>query len=426
MILSSKVNEYKQINLGLERIKNFLYQAKVEYNKIKYIHITGTNGKGTTAKLLSDIFISSGYKTGLYISPHLIKINERIKVNSEDISDNNLKRIKKKYSYLLKKNKLTYFEQVTAIAFIYFCEQKVDICILETGLGGRFDATNIVNPLVSIITTVALDHTEILGDTISEIAFEKAGIIKQNVPVVCGNMPTAALKQILKVTKSKNSKPYVFNKDFYAKNLKYDWKKYTQTVFYKGIELSSNFIYSLLGQSQVYNLAVVLCTLEILGKKFKNLKLNNIKKVIKTVKFEARFDIRDFSFENKKNKLIIDGAHNIQAIDNFLELYKQSPLGNKKTDIIFAVMEEKNYKDIIREIAPITNKVYLVNVNNERAVKKDILFKYFAKYINKKNIIRCSIKNCFKKIEDNKTILCIGSFFLAGNIIKFIEDNKND
>lgn len=425
MIFSSKFNEYKQINLGLDRIKSVLYQASIEYNKIKYIHIAGTNGKGTTAKLLSDIFISSGYKTGLYISPHLIKINERIKINSKDISDNTLKEIKRKYYYLFKKHNLTYFEQITAIAFIYFCEQKVDICILETGLGGRFDATNIINPLVSIITTVALDHTEILGNTISKIAFEKAGIIKQNVPVVCGNMPNAALKQILTVAKNKSSKTYIFNKDFYAKNLNYDWGKYTQTVFYKGIRLSSNFVYSLLGQSQIYNFAVVLCVFEILKEKFKNLKLNKIKKIFETVKFEARFDIRDFSCNGKKIKLIIDGAHNIQAINNFLQLYKQSPLKNKKQNVIFAVMEEKNYKNIIKKIASIANKVYLVNIDNERAVKQDILFEYFAKYIRKENIIKGSIKNCFKKLKNNETVLCIGSFFLAGNIIKFIEDNKN-
>ncbi len=423
MILSSKVNEYKQINLGLERIKRFLYQANIKYNKIKYIHVAGTNGKGTTAKLLSDIFISSGYKTGLYISPHLIKINERIKVDSKDISDNNLKRIEKKYSYLFRKNKLTYFEQITAIAFIYFCEQKVDICVLETGLGGRFDATNIVNPLVSIITTVALDHTEILGDTIPKIAFEKAGIIKQNVPVVCGNMPNAALNQILKVAKNKRTKTYIFNKDFYAKNLKYNWKKWTQTVAYNGIKLNSEFVLSLLGQSQVYNSAIVLCVFELLKKDFKNLKLSNIRKVFKTVKFEARFDIRNFNFNGKKINLIIDGAHNTQAIDNFLQLYKQSPLSNKKQDIIFAVMEEKNYKNIIEKIAQITNKVYLVNIDNKRAVKADVLFKYFAKYISKANIIKCSIRNCFKKLNDGKTVLCIGSFFLAGNILKFIKEN---
>ena len=426
MILSSKVNEYKQINLGLERIKSCLCQANIEYNKIKYIHIAGTNGKGTTAKLLSDIFIRSGYKTGLYLSPHLIKINERIKVNSKDISDNSLERIEKKYSYLFRKNKLTYFEQITAIAFIYFCEQKVDICILETGLGGRFDATNIINPLLSIITTVALDHTEILGDTIPKIAFEKAGIIKQNVPVICGNMPNAALNKILKIAKSKSSKTYIFNKDFYAKSLKYNWKKYTQTIVYSGIRLNSKFVFSLLGQSQVYNLATVLCAFEILRKKFKNLKLNNIKQVFKTIKFEARFDIRKFNFNGKKINLIIDGAHNIQAIDNFLQLYKQSPLSDKKQDIIFAVMEEKNYRNIIEKIARIINKVYLVNINNKRAVKTDILFKLFAKYISKENIIKCNIKSCFKKLNDGKTVLCIGSFFLAGNILKFIKENKND
>ena len=426
MIFSSKVNEYKQINLGLERIKNFLCQANIKYNKIKYIHIAGTNGKGTTAKLLSDIFISSGYKTGLYTSPHLIKINERIKINSKDISDNSLKRIEKKYSYLFKKNKLTYFEQITAVAFIYFCEQKVDICILETGLGGRFDATNIINPLVSIITTVALDHTEILGNTIPEIAFEKAGIIKQNVPVIFGNMPNAALKQILKVAKNKSSKTYIFNKDFYAANLKYNWEDCTQVVAYNGIKINSKFVFSLLGQSQVYNLATVLCVFETLRKKFKKLKLSNIKKVFKTAKFEARFDIRKFNFNGKEINLIIDGAHNIQAINNFLQLYKQSPLKNKKQNIIFAVMEEKNYQNIIEKIAHITNKVYLVNVDNKRAVKTDILFKYFAKYISKKNIIKCSIKNCFKKLNNRETVLCLGSFFLAGNILKFIKENKNE
>ena len=422
MSFSSKINEYKQMDLELDRIKNFLFEANIDYNKIKYIHVAGTNGKGTTAKLLSDIFTDAGYKTGLYISPHLIKINERIKVNSKDISDNSLKRIEKKYSCLFKKHKLTYFEYITAIAFIYFYEQKVEICILETGLGGRLDATNIINPLVSIITTISLDHTEILGNTISEIAFEKAGIIKQNVPVVCGNMPSMALKQILKVAKSKNSQIYLFNKNFSATNLKYDWKNLTQTVLYNGINLNSKFVFSLLGQSQVYNLAIVVCVYELLKKNFKRLKLVNIKKRLRTVKFEARFDVRKLKFGKKNVNVIIDGAHNIQAIDNFLQLYKQSPYGLKKRDFIFAIMEEKNYRQIIKKLSPVVNRVYLVKVNNSRAVKENILFKDFAKYIKKENIIKCSIKNCFKELKDNDTIFCVGSFFLAGSIINFIKD----
>ena len=425
MSFSKKVNEYKEMDLGLDRIKNFLSQAKVKYENIKYIHIAGTNGKGTTAKLLSDIFTSAGYKTGLYTSPHLVKINERIKVNSKDISDTDFKRIEKKYSYLLKKNKLTYFEYITAIAFIYFCEKKVDICILETGLGGRFDATNTVTPLVSVITTVALDHTEILGNTISKIAFEKAGIIKKDVPVVCGNMPKTALNKILKVAKEKNSKAYIFNKDFGCKHLKYNWQKFTQTVLYNGIKIKSELVYSLLGQSQVYNLATVLCVCEILNKTFKNIKLSLIKKVVKSVKFEARFDIRKFNFNGKQIKVIIDGAHNIQATDNFIQLYKQSPYGKNKCNLIFAIMQEKKYEDVVKKVSSIAKKVYLVTIDNERAVKEDILFDIFKKTIKEENIVKCSIKNCFKYIKDGETIFCLGSFFLAGNIIKFIEENEN-
>lgn len=420
-----KTNEYKDMDLNLDRIKNFLVQAKIGYDKLKYIHIAGTNGKGTTAKLLSDIFTNAGYKTGLYTSPHLVKINERIKVNSKDIPDTDFKRIEKKYSCLLKKNKLTYFEYITAIAFVYFCEQKVDICILETGLGGRFDATNIVKPLVSIITTVALDHTEILGNTISKIAFEKAGIIKQNVPVVCGNMPKTALNKILKVAKEKSSKAYIFNKDFGCRSLKYNWKNFTQNVLYNGIKIKSEFVYSLLGQSQVYNLATVLCVCEILKNTFKNIKLSLIKKVVKSVKFEARFDIRKFKFNDKNITVIIDGAHNIQATDNFIKLYKQSPYGKSKCNLIFAIMREKKYEDVVKKISSVAKKVYLVNVDNQRAVKEDVLFKIFKKKLKEENIVKCNIKNCFKYIKDGETVFCAGSFFLAGNIIKFIEEEEN-
>ena len=172
MISVEAGQEYKTMSLGLNRIKNFLSDLKVEYDKLKYIHIAGTNGKGSTAKILADILVKSGYKTGLYTSPHLIKINERIQINSSFIGDKELTILDKKYGALSKKYKLTYFEYITALAFIYFVKNKTDIVVLETGLGGRFDATNIVTPLVSLITSINLDHTEVLGKTLKEIAFE--------------------------------------------------------------------------------------------------------------------------------------------------------------------------------------------------------------------------------------------------------------
>ena len=174
MISVESGKEYKTMVLGLDRIKKFLFDIGIEYNRIKYIHIAGTNGKGSTAKTISEILISSRYKTGLYTSPHLIKINERIQINSLPITDKQLKSLDKKYSGISKKYKLTYFEYITALAFIYFVRNKVDVAVLETGLGGRLDATNIVTPLVSVITSIDFDHTEILGNTLKKIAFEKA------------------------------------------------------------------------------------------------------------------------------------------------------------------------------------------------------------------------------------------------------------
>ena len=234
-------------------------------------------------------------------------------------------------------------------------------------------------------------------------------------------MPKVALNKILKIAKNTNSKVYSFGKNFTCKNVNYNWKSFKQTVLYNGINLNCNFILSLLGQSQVYNSATVLCVCEILKKTYKNIKLSLIKNVFKTIKFDARFDIRKLKFNGKKFNLILDGAHNIQAIDNFIHLYKQSPYRKNKCNIIFTIMQEKKYEYVVKKISSIAKKVYLVKTNNNRAVDERILFKLFAKFIKKENIIKCSIKDCFKNLKNNDTVFCIGSFFLAGNIIKFIE-----
>ena len=425
MISIEAGKEYKTMLLGLDRIKNFLSALNISYEKLKYIHIAGTNGKGSTAKTISDILISSGYKTGLYTSPHLIKINERIRINSLPISDKKLKVLDKKYSIASKKYKLTYFEYITALAFIYFVENKVDIAVLETGLGGRFDATNIITPLVSVITSIDFDHTEVLGNTIKKIAFEKAGIIKPNVPVVCGNMQKSAFTVIKKVAKENKAQTYIFNKDFTAKNISYNWKKFTQKISYCGLNKDLILNFSLLGQSQVYNLATVLCVCEILSKTLKKIKVGIIKKVCKNIIWTARFDYRKFKINGNKCSFIIDGAHNIQAIENFLSLYKKSPFYNKKTKLLFTVMKEKDFKTVIKKVANNFYNVSLLKIENSRAVDINILKKEFSKYIDKENIyIYNSTKQFFNDIKDNDVYICLGSFYLAGTILKFIEDTN--
>lgn len=424
MISSDLGQEYKTMSLGLDRIKNFLSDQNIEYDRLKYIHIAGTNGKGSTAKMLSTILENCGYKTGLYTSPHLVKINERIQINSEYISDKELKSIEKKYDKDFKKYRLTYFERITAIAFIYFVKKKTDVVILETGLGGRYDATNVVTPLVSVITSIGLDHTEILGKTLQKIAFEKAGIIKKSVPVVCGNIPASALKEIYKVARKNSSDVFVFGRDFDAKLIGYSKLFNCSTV--QLFNLQTDFLkISLLGQSQVVNSAVVLKVCELLKEKLNKISFNIVKKSLKNIKWPARFDIKKIKIKNRKYSFIIDGGHNVQAVENFLELYKRSPFYKNKNKLCFAIMQEKNYKKVIKMIACEFKNISLVKLDNSRVVDTKVLKKEFSKYIDNKNIHICDdISKVFDDVKNGETVVCLGSFFLAGQFIKYIEETK--
>ncbi|MBQ3834690.1 MAG: bifunctional folylpolyglutamate synthase/dihydrofolate synthase [Elusimicrobia bacterium] len=419
--------EYKTMSLSLDRIKRFLSCNNIEYKRLKYIHIAGTNGKGSTAKMLATIFKDCGYKTGLYTSPHLIKINERIQINSECISDRDFNAIEKKYDKSFRKYKLTYFEKVTAIAFIYFVKKKADIVVLETGLGGRYDATNIITPLVSVITSVGLDHTEVLGKTLSKIAFEKAGIIKKQVHVVCGNIPRAALIQITEVAKDKKAQVFVFGKDFNSELIKYDWKTNSQRIVYSGQCVKREFFkVGLLGESQIYNTAVVIKVCELLKGFLNKIRFSVVKKSLRNIKFPARFDIRKIKIKNKKGSLIIDGGHNVQAVENFLRLYKQSPFYKKSNKLCFAIMQEKDYKKVVKILSGEFTNISLIKLDNSRAVDVSILKKEFLKHSFKKIDVLNDVSEIFENIKNNKTIIVLGSFFLAGRILQFIKGIKNE
>ena len=180
--------EFHGIKPGLARITKILNLLGNPHKKIKTIHIAGTNGKGSTAIILSEILKAHSLKVGLYTSPHLFRLNERFRINGEEISDKKLEDLLKRLKEVIKDFPVTYFEITTALAFLLFFEEKVDIAVIECGLGGRLDATNVIKPEVSIITTVGRDHTKYLGDTLEKIAFEKAGIMKREVPCVLGEI----------------------------------------------------------------------------------------------------------------------------------------------------------------------------------------------------------------------------------------------
>ncbi|MDR0956338.1 MAG: bifunctional folylpolyglutamate synthase/dihydrofolate synthase [Endomicrobium sp.] len=401
----------------LLRIEKFLKRVGNLQNKVKAIHISGTNGKGSTATFISEILKVRGYKTALYTSPHLVSINERIKINSKKISLKVFDNLFKKYLRMAVKCELSYFEYLTGLAFIYFVEQKVDIAVIEVGLGGRFDATNIINdPLVCVVTSIAKEHQEILGNTIAKIAFEKAEIIKKNVDVVCGKLPRSAID----IIKNKSNNLYLYNKNFKIINnrvniLSQKFDYISDNMKLKDVEIK------LLGNHQLINASIAICIADILNKKGYCLTEFDIKRGLKVSVLPARFDVRNVTINNKKFKLILDGAHNIQSLNVFIDTFKQFGFANINKIFIFAVMNDKKYKSMIKKIVPFVKKVILPKISNNRAVSPKLLEKEFLKYISKSKIhIVDSVMDACNIIDDGETVVSIGSFYLAGEILKII------
>ncbi|MDR2860592.1 MAG: bifunctional folylpolyglutamate synthase/dihydrofolate synthase [Elusimicrobiota bacterium] len=410
------MKEYEGMKPGLSRIKKFLQSVGNPQDSFKCVQIAGTNGKGSTAVFLSSILKEHGYKTGLYTSPHLIDITERIKIDGKDISQTKLSSILQKYFEKAKEYKLSYFEYLTAAAFIYFCAEEIDIAVLETGLGGRFDATNIVkNVLASIITGISFDHKEILGNTLSEIAYEKAGILKKKAFAISAPLAKPAFEQILK-----KSKPYVFGKDFNALNIHRD--KEFQYFDYCGINIKLDKLkIAMRGSHQIQNCCLAICCAELLlGLK---LEREALIEAVSNAKWDARFDIRKVLIKDKQIELIIDGAHNEEGIKSFIKTWQDNSYALGKKTFIFAMMKEKNYSKIIKIISPFASKIILPALDNQRAVKTSVLKKEFSKSLKAENIIETdNIESVFKYIKNNEKTAVIGSLYLAGGVLKFLNE----
>jgi dihydrofolate synthase/folylpolyglutamate synthase len=413
-----KLKEYEDMTPGLSRMKGFFESIGNPQDKIKTIHIAGTNGKGSTAVFISEILQAKKYKTALYTSPHLVSITERIKINGKNISLKVFDKLSKKYLEKAVKYKLSYFEYLTALAFIYFVKQKVDIVVLETGLGGRFDATNITKkPLVCVITSIAKEHQEILGDTIEEIAYEKAGIIKEGAYVVCGKLT----KEAVSVIKSRSKSLYLYGKDFKAFNSKV--YKLGQTFDYIGVNKKIKAIdIKLLGRHQIVNASVAVCVAELLNKKEYGLNETSIKTGLRNAVWPGRFDIRKVNTNNKEIEMIIDGAHNVQGLSAFIETFKQFDFAKKQRVFVFAVMKEKKYKCMVKKIASFANKIILPYIRNDRAVSPEVLRAEFSKYIARNRIyIADSVKSACDMIEDGEMTVSVGSLCLAGEVLQHIK-----
>jgi len=357
---------------------------------LKCVHLAGTNGKGSTAHMLAAILQQAKYKVGIFTSPHLTDFRERIKINGVLIPKKTVIEFVNNYKAAFEKEKPSFFEWTTALTFYYFKQQKVDIAIIETGLGGRLDSTNIISPLLSIITTIDKDHQHILGDTIEEIAFEKAGIIKENIPVVLGQqINSKALNEITKVAENKNSRVYVADRS----NLKSDLK----------------------GSYQQYNCDIACKAISLLKNQFKitahDLKAGLLS-VSKSTQLRGRWEII-----NKEPLVIADIGHNLQAFKMIADELKTH--SNKNIFFILGISDDKNIAQMLSVLPKDINYI-VTQPSTARAISTNEL-KNKMKNFNSVLEIQGS-NNAFisaKELANSDDLIFIGgSAFLVAEILQ--------
>ena len=386
-ILTSK-NKF-HINLGLARTLEALEKLGNPQNDIDFIHVAGTNGKGSVCALLNEIlctyFLNTDVKIGLFTSPHLFSYCGRIKVNNENISQDELDKYIKIASD--SQDELTEFEILTVAAFLYFKDKNVEYVVLEVGLGGKFDSTNVIkNTLCSVITTIDYDHTARLGNTIEEIAYQKAGIIKQNCPVVigCDNLGLDVVKK--------------YASDFNAPL--YEVKSLAKPSFSSILIDNKEYDFSLLGDYQTKNLALALETLEHLPFKVSE---ETLKIALKNVRWKFRLEY------DKEKKLLIDGAHNpsgIKALREFLNKYFPD---DKKT-FIFGCLNNKDYENMLNELILPDDEFYFYEFDYPNALK-------FEQLPNKIKARAKRVLNPFEILESRKNLKIVcGSLYMLGKL----------
>jgi dihydrofolate synthase/folylpolyglutamate synthase len=415
--------EYTGMKPGLGRMCRFLAATGDPQERFAVAHIAGTNGKGATARMLSLILENAGYRTGLYISPHLVRINERIQINSRTISDRELDRLVKKYSKIAEKSSLTFFEFMTGLAFHYFAQEGVDIAVLETGLGGKYDATNVVKkPKISIITDIDFDHRQFLGNRLAAIAGEKAGIIKQGCPVISGVERPAAARVVKREALGKDSPFYEINRDFTYSSHKTVWKKGYQQVSYNGLDKQWQIHLPLLGDHQAKNCSLVLAASEVLERQGFALPSKTLQTALKAVRWPGRFDVRRVRHGKKQNTYILDGAHNPGAIKRFVRTWDESPFSKRKMTLVFGVLGDKDYRTIVKELAPRTGKVILTPVSSPRALSVKDMMSVWRKYLPA-NAIACadSFKDALKKTGNEAIVAVTGSLYLVSEALKELD-----
>ncbi len=354
------------VKLGLENIATLLLALGNPQNRFLSVHVAGTNGKGSVSAMLAGILRAHGLKAGLYTSPHLARVEERVRVDGKTIAPARFRglvtRLKGVIDGLMAEGRLvyhpTYFEVLTALAFLQFAEREVDVAVLEVGMGGRFDATNVVRPLVSVITTIAKDHEEHLGATLEKIAFEKAGIVKPRVPTVCGVSGGPALRVIRRAARERRA-PLV---EVFGKGRAFETERVRDgyRFVYTGEKGRYAYTPGLAGRHQGANAAVAIATAEVLSRIWKPLDKRKVIGAVRETRWEGRLEtIR------RRPLVLLDGAHNPEGAEALAAHLKD--VVRRPVVLVFAAMKDKDLRAMTRVLFPLSSAVVLTRVPYKRS-----------------------------------------------------------
>ncbi len=408
------------IKYDLKNIKSLLIYLNNPQNSFKSIHVAGTNGKGSVSSIINSFLIEKGFRSGLYTSPHITDFRERILVDGKFITKKFIVEFVSRLYGEIEKIKPSFFEVTTAMAFEYFRYKKTDYAVIEAGLGGRLDSTNIINPVISVITSISMDHTNLLGNTIESITREKGGIIKKNIPFVAGKIPEVSKPILSKIAKDKKSE-IVFSQSHSRVKI----VKKTESGFYFscGSKLR-NMFFPMIGDFQKNNIRTALSAIDkisevgnmnaeklVLQNTFKNLKINS--------KISGRFEL-----VSVKPKIVIDVSHNPQAISNIKNSLKYFKFN--RLIIIFAMVHDKDHRKSVRILENLKADIIFTKPAYHRFAETKVLFDSLSRKSG--HIIKEKLSEAFAYAEQvsgaNDLILVTGSFFLVSEFLSLLRRTR--
>lgn len=403
------------IKMGLENIKNLMERLGNPQDKLKIIHIAGTNGKGSCTAFINSVLVSQGYKVGMFTSPSIYNFEERIRIDNKNIPENKLLDLMKEVREVANELKVfpADFELITAIAFLYFYREDCDFVIMEVGLGGRLDATNVINaPLITLITSISFDHQQFLGNTLTEIASEKAGILKENVPLILYSQEKVVMDTIFK--RATEKKVEILTNDLSRVEI-IENSADGQIINYKEFK---NLKINLLGSHQVNNATVALeaiLKLKELGVQISN---QSIYTGFSSVTWPCRFEI-----VRKNPDFVLDGAHNVDGVDKFISNIKFYYSNNKKI-AIFGVLADKDYNDMLSKIVPTFDVFITVTPDSDRAMSSDKLKEIISELTTKEVFAFGDYKKAIEKATEisksEDVISAFGSLYFVGEVRKLL------